>query len=258
MIMETYPLPPGGLPPGEKHVECIYTPADATPEQRAEIEAALYKRIAAKFGERVADRIVPAGNPAVALELATPANPAPPRKKRRRRPKPKRSPARPPKEVGIAPHEARCTICSHPERIAIEEEFLHWANSWDIAHDYGVNRRAIYRHAHCFNLFALRNRKLRYALGFLVEEADRVKPTADAVLRAIHTFARVNDEGQWVEPPSHLVVSRGPSPAAPEAATPSFDVIDQPALPEPTAENPAVDLSAPLDTTGRTEYLVND
>jgi hypothetical protein len=231
--METHHLEPDDVPPDTNRAECVDTPSDETPEQRADLGRALHGIFTERYGMRVADRVMPSAD-----ELARSANPtstpksAPPQKKRRCRPKPKRSPAPSPQEANLTSHEARCTVCSHPERDAIEEEFLHWTNCWDIAREYDINRRAIYRHAHAFHLFAVRNRKLHYALGYLVEEVDRVKPTADAVVRAVHALARINEDGQWIDPPSHIIVSRGSSLAASEAATPTFDVIN----PQPAAQ----------------------
>ncbi len=231
--MKTEQLETGGLPPGTENVECVDTPSDETRERRADIGRALHGIFTERFGTRVADRVMPSADKLARFGSPTSPPNSAPQKKKRRHPKPKRSPARSSKEKSLTSHEARCTICSHSERAAIEEGFLHWENCWALAREYGVNRRAIYRHAHAFNLFALRNRNLRHALGFLVEEVDRVAPTADAVLRAILALAHVNDEGQWVEPPSHVVVSRGPSPATPEAVSPGLDA-HQSTLPCPS------------------------
>ncbi|MGH9716517.1 MAG: hypothetical protein ACRD4R_07295 [Candidatus Acidiferrales bacterium] len=106
-------------------------------------------------------------------------------------------------------HELRCTICSDPDRADIENEFMHWHAVGNIAHDYNVSRSAIYRHAHALGLFSRRNRNLRFALGHLIERVEDVEPTADSIVRAIHAFARISDEGEWVEPPAHVIVSSG-------------------------------------------------
>jgi hypothetical protein len=160
-----------------------------------------------------------------------------------------------------AAHEARCTICRHPERDAIEEEFIHWLSPRTMRYAYGVQSRAVYRHAHAFNLFAVRDRNLRFALGHIIDRVERI-PEAHGpdVIRAIHAFARVNNEGQWVEPPSHIIVSSGAHPAPPQRAP--LGAIRQPALP-PAApansdENAAENPHPSLDTHGRTEHNVND
>ncbi len=45
-----------------------------------------------------------------------------------------------------------------PEREAIEQEFVHWLSPRATAEDFEIDFRAIYRHAHACNLFAVRNR----------------------------------------------------------------------------------------------------
>src|SRR5262249_41210046 len=45
-------------------------------------------------------------------------------------------------------------------------------------------------------------------------------PSADAIIRAVRVFARVNDDGQWIEPPSHVIFSSGSRPVRPSAPRP--------------------------------------
>ena len=219
------------------HVELVYTPTDASPEEKAAIQAAADERIAAA--------------------LDRPARPAPKPRKRRRRRKSASPVAPSPETIRLTTHEARCSICAHDDRDAIEEEFIHWHSPRNIASDYRVERRAIYRHAHAFDLFTIRDRNLRYALGHVIEAAERVDKTAVSVIHAVRAFARVNNEGQWVEPPSHVIVSSGSRLAAPPQH-PQFNVIQQSALPESSLENPSSNLRAPLDTPRRTEHDPND
>ncbi|MGA9885163.1 MAG: hypothetical protein WBQ34_15720 [Candidatus Acidiferrales bacterium] len=146
--------------------------------------------------ERKRKRRPPASNKSKA-SLATP---------RQNRPSPMRESQ---SAQGLSGHELRCTICPHPYRAEIENEFLHWHTIRHIAYDYEVSRSAIYRHAHALGLFSRRNRNLRFALGHLIERVQDVEPTADSIVRAIHAFARINDEGDWIEPPAHVIVSSG-------------------------------------------------
>jgi hypothetical protein len=106
-------------------------------------------------------------------------------------------------------HSRHCTICNHPERAAIEEEFIHWHDPSEIGFDYEVGRRAVYRHAHAAGLFARRERNMRFALGHMVQRAMNVTPTSDSILRAIRAYSCLNRRGQWTEPPAHVVVSSG-------------------------------------------------
>jgi hypothetical protein len=96
-------------------------------------------------------------------------------------------------------HERKCTICDHPDREAIEQEFLRWYAPEHIAQDHDVPyASAIYRHAHALGLFELRRRNLRLALEPLIEQANSVQASAGAVIRAIRTYAHINDSGKWI------------------------------------------------------------
>lgn len=136
-------------------------------------------------------------------------------------------------EPGTSHHERHCKICSHPDRADIEADFVEWAQPDEIAREYNVSRASIYRHARAIDLYARRNRNLRFALGRLIEWVDSVQPTADSIVRAIHAFARINDQGEWVEPPAHVIVSSGGvrrEAPAPSARRPIAISLDSPAL----------------------------
>ena len=130
--------------------------------------------------------------------------------------------------LDLSRHERRCSVCQHPEREAIEEAFLHWHSISEIRSEFKLPERAtIYRHAHAFNLFPQRSRNLRFALGLIIEEAECVRPTTEGIVSAIRAYTRLTDEGEWVEPPAHVIVSSGsalltprPSPLAPDPPAP--------------------------------------
>lgn len=67
-------------------------------------------------------------------------------------------------------HEAQCSICSHPDRRAIEWAFINGNNCSRIAHDYSVRPGAIYRHARAFDLFSKRLRNTGSVLGRILDE----------------------------------------------------------------------------------------
>jgi len=124
-------------------------------------------------------------------------------------------------------HARRCAICHHPERDAIEEEFVHWFHADRIAEDYELpSRSGVYRHAYATGLYDLRRRNMRYALEHLIEEARLATPvTGDTVIRAVRAHARLTATGRWIEPPKELIVSRRVIPkksAAPRAAKGQF------------------------------------
>ena len=123
-------------------------------------------------------------------------------------------------KINIHRHEAQCSVCRHPDRQIIEDEFVNWASPRATAKDFDIDFRAIYRHARVYNLIATRNRNVRGILSQLLERAEHVAtPTADAIIRGVKAFTRVNDDGQWIEPPSRVIVSgmrdvsRSPNPS---------------------------------------------
>jgi hypothetical protein len=120
-----------------------------------------------------------------------------------------------PQHIDIAQHRRKCSVCRHPERAAIEEAFLHWQDVSNVTREFRLpGRTALYRHARTFNLFARRSRNLRFALGLIIEQAETVTPTAEAIIHAVRAYTRITDAGEWLEPPRHVTVSSGSAPAA--------------------------------------------
>jgi hypothetical protein len=144
-------------------------------------------------------------------------------------------------QSGASHHQRHCKICSHPDRAEIEADFAEWAHPEDIVREYHVSRASIYRHARAAGLYARRKYNLTFALGRLIERVDHIRPTADCIVRAIHAFARINNLGQWIEPPTHVIVSSGSvrrEAPAPRGRRPIAISIDPPA-PESIADVPA-------------------
>jgi hypothetical protein len=68
--------------------------------------------------------------------------------------------------------------------------------------------------------------------------------TPECILRAVQYFAKINTRGQWVEPPKHLIVSKGPrvtSQAAPETypSLPPRQFVQRPASARTQSRPPA-------------------
>jgi hypothetical protein len=67
-------------------------------------------------------------------------------------------------------HSRRCIICHHPEREAIEEEFVHWRAPWKLSQDYKLaDYRTVYRHARAAGLLLQRRERLHSALDAFVD-----------------------------------------------------------------------------------------
>lgn len=106
-------------------------------------------------------------------------------------------------------HNRKCRVCRHPERVEIEREFIHWRSPEVIAREYGIaHHSAIYRHAHATGLFAQRATHLKLSLGPLIEKSMAVPVTADSIVRAVALCARLNDDGEWINSPKHVVHHR--------------------------------------------------
>lgn len=106
-------------------------------------------------------------------------------------------------DVDLERHSRICSICRHPLAALINESFLQWISPYSIIEQFKISSRAVlYHHAHVFNLFELRDRTLRRALGNIIEHSDRVRPTVRDIINAAHAFAHINEEGMWVQPVS--------------------------------------------------------
>jgi hypothetical protein len=105
-------------------------------------------------------------------------------------------------------HERKCFICHHPDRAEIDDDILHWCNPGNITFKYHLNDyRCIYRHAHATGLMERRRAYMRDSLEHVIEHAESVSPSADAVIRAVRACGRLNAKGEWVDPPRQLSYS---------------------------------------------------
>jgi hypothetical protein len=128
-------------------------------------------------------------------------------------------------------HSRRCIICHHPEREAIEEEFVHWRSPSRLAHDYKLaDYRTVYRHARPADLLLQRRERLHSALDAFVESVDDVTFTGDTILRAMRAYSCIDSHGRWTEIPTQVQFSTsndGPPPqSSPRGTHVGSDVID--------------------------------
>ena len=109
-------------------------------------------------------------------------------------------------------HSRRCCICLHPDRDAIEGDFIRWRSPELIAREYNLaNRTSIYRHAHCTGLFAWRRRELGRVLEGMLENHEHIPLEAsDAIVRAARVYAHLDENGNWFEPPRTNFVFTSP------------------------------------------------
>ena len=128
-------------------------------------------------------------------------------------------------------HSRRCIICHHPEREAIEEEFVHWRAPWKLSQDYKLaDYRTVYRHARAAGLLLQRRERLHSALDAFVESVDDVTFTGDTILRAMRAYSCIDSHGRWTEIPTQVQFSTStdghPSQPSPRTSNVGSDVID--------------------------------
>ncbi len=138
-------------------------------------------------------------------------------------------------------HSRRCIICHHPEREAIEEEFVHWRAPWKLSQDYKLaDYRTVYRHARAAGLLLQRRERLHSALDAFVESVDDVTFTGDTILRAMRAYSCIDSHGRWTEIPTQVQFSTSndahPPQPSPRTSNVSSDVIDIDADPDPDKE----------------------
>lgn len=131
-------------------------------------------------------------------------------------------------------HVARCGICQHPSRELIERDFIEWHSVYSICANYELpSRRTMYLHARAAGLFAERRRNVHLALENLIEQADAVRPSGMAIVKAVELHARISAAAS--RPPSAKANRRNA-----DGETASGAEAQIPALPEP--ENSASSL----------------
>ena len=115
--------------------------------------------------------------------------------------------ALPPSDPSIPPdysrHPRRCSICCHPDRDAIEGDFVRWRSPYHIAKAFDLpDRFSVYRHAHYAGLFQRRKREVARVLESFLESADSCPiEAADMIIRATRLYVHINEHGDWVEAP---------------------------------------------------------
>jgi hypothetical protein len=112
-------------------------------------------------------------------------------------------------------HARRCSVCSHPDRDAIEGDFIRWRSPELIARDYKIpDRSSIYRHAHSTGLFAWRKQELGRVLEGILEASEHLPlESADVIIRAARIYSHLDEHGNWFEPPRINFIFTGPAPA---------------------------------------------
>jgi hypothetical protein len=128
-----------------------------------------------------------------------------------------------PGTVTLARHRAQCRICRHARREEIERDFLDWVPAREIAEEYELgSHRAVYRHAHAFDLFRMRRGYVERVLDNILERSGEAKITAGGLVSAIRLLLEIESDGHWMhlsrlrDPPCPASRQTAPPPAAHE------------------------------------------
>jgi hypothetical protein len=156
-----------------------------------------------------------------------------------------------PRRPNLARHARKCSICKHPRREAIEDDFFRWGDPVRISDEYhlpGIS--SLYRHAEATGLLARRRRNLRGVAERVLENVDDAKVSGSTILRAMRIFAHVTEDGQWLEPPKESLVTHIHKfePAASPLPAPvpnNSQSVSAPSALEGSVENKS--LSSPLE-----------
>ena len=105
-------------------------------------------------------------------------------------------------------HARKCAICNHPDCDFIESDFVNWRSENTIVLNYQLpSRSSVYRHAAAAGLLERRRANLRGVCERIIEHVDQAPPSGMAVLRALRIYSQITEDGHWVEPPKHSLVT---------------------------------------------------
>lgn len=105
-------------------------------------------------------------------------------------------------------HARKCAICNHPDYASIESDFVDWRSETTIVLSYQLpSRSSVYRHASAVGLLERRRANLRGVCERIIEHADEAPPSGMAVLRALRIYSQITEDGHWVDPPKHSLVT---------------------------------------------------
>lgn len=132
-------------------------------------------------------------------------------------------------------HSRKCRICGHPDREAIEKEYVEWGHPPVIAQHYGMPVRALYRHFEAIGLRTRRRANLRHVLERILERGAEVPITGNTVIHAVKAYCTLTDDNKWIEPARSVTFTVQTEPKLRQIRQ-----IDR--LPEPAAEShPLID-----------------
>lgn len=112
-----------------------------------------------------------------------------------------------PSQPSLERHARKCAICRHPDRVEIDDAYLHWRSPREIVSEYQLaHHSTLYRHADATGLRFRRRENVLAVLDSILEQSDGVVASGAAVVRAVRLSAQLT--GQWKEPPKTYIFIR--------------------------------------------------
>ncbi|HEY6466226.1 MAG TPA: hypothetical protein VIY69_09560 [Candidatus Acidoferrales bacterium] len=104
-------------------------------------------------------------------------------------------------------HRRKCQVCRHPDREAIEKEYVEWGQPPVIAQHYNLPVRALYRHFDAVGLRSHRRANLRQVLERMLERGAEVPITGNTIIRAVEAYCSLTDDNKWTEPAKNVTLT---------------------------------------------------
>ena len=109
------------------------------------------------------------------------------------------------KEDALKRHRRKCKICRHPGRDDIEQDYRDWAKPAEIAREYDIDDRSLYRHLKAVGLIDSRRSNLQIILERIIERGPEKPVSGDTIIRAVRAHACLTDDNKWVEPVRRVI-----------------------------------------------------
>src|ERR1700683_409936 len=111
------------------------------------------------------------------------------------------------RRANVLRHARKCTVCHHPDREFIDQDYLRWLSPQKIAREYKISHHSVvYRHADATGLRTPRRAALRATLEHFIEQAENVRPTAHSIVSAVRLYSQINNQGQYTPSPRRHIV----------------------------------------------------
>ena len=157
--------------------------------------------------------------------------------------------------ASLSRHARKCSVCHHPDREFIDDDYLRWISPESIARQYKISHHSVvYRHADATGLRTQRRASLRATLEHFIEEAENVRVTAHSLVSAVRLYAQINDQGQWTPPTRRHIVEHHYFGLPAEAGLPTEAGVPEPAKTKTTA-TPIATISLQTNSISNRELL---